>query len=377
MTRPAVRRPAVRHRPFDTAPGGADTELWHLDSGTGVQAEILTHGAVLHRLTVPDTRGETASVVRSLPSIEAYARGPYVGAVVGRYANRIAHGRFTLDDAGHRIPANDRGHALHGGPDGFDGKIWRATGLVTEHTAAVSLALHSPHGDMGFPGALDVTVTYTLDAAGTLAVDFTATTDRPTVQNLTNHAYFTLAPGAGIAGHTLKVMAGHYLPVDPDGIPYGPRAEVAGTPFDLTAPVPLYERLAPETVAADEQLRQAGGFDHCWVLTGSGPTAAPRPAARLTAPDERRVMEVWTTEPGIQVYTANQLDGTLTDTEGHPLAPHTAICLETQHLPDSPNRPEYPTTVLRPGTTARSRTEYRFPHLDVTTDGGSEGERVS
>ncbi|MDQ0798046.1 aldose epimerase family protein [Streptomyces sp. B1I3] len=350
-------RPTVHSTPFGSA-HGTPTHLWTLDSGAGVRAEILTYGASVHRLIVPDTTGATASVVRSLATVDDYtAKHPYFGAVVGRYANRIAHGRFTLDGVTHHIPANDRGHALHGGPEGFHTKVWDATADTTGDTACLRLTLHSPDGDMGFPGALDCTVTYTLDTAGTLAVDYASVTDRPTVVNLTNHAYFDLAGHGDILGHRLEVDADTYLPVDGDGIPQGAPAEVRGTPFDLTVPRVLGERLGHD----HEQLRDAGGFDHSWVLRGNG--AGVRRAARLTAPDARRVLEVWTTEPGIQVYTANQLDGAFTDTTGRRHERHGAVCLETQRLPDSPNRPDFPTAVLLPGDIARSRTELRFPHL--------------
>ncbi|MEU5658684.1 aldose epimerase family protein [Streptomyces sp. NPDC047737] len=350
-------RPTVHSTPFGSVQG-TPTRLWTLDSGTGVQADVITYGASLHRLDVPDTTGTTASVVRSLATLDDYtAKHPYFGAIVGRYANRIAHGRFTLDGTEHHIPANDRGHALHGGPDGFHTRIWDATPEHTDDSVSVRLTLHSPDGDMGFPGALDSTVTYTLDTAGTLAIDYTCATDRPTVVNLTNHAYFDLAGHGDVLGHSLEVDADTYLPVDGEGIPLGPQDEVRGTPFDLTTPRVLGERLGHD----NEQLRGAGGFDHSWVLRDSG--GVLRRAARLTAPDSARVMEVWTTEPGIQVYTANQLDGSFTDATGRRHERHGSVCLETQHLPDSPNRPELPSTVLRPGDNAHSRTELRFPHL--------------
>ncbi|MDT9687334.1 aldose epimerase family protein [Streptomyces sp. P9(2023)] len=356
-------RPTVRHRPFGTAPSGEDVGLWRLESPSGVYAEILTYGGVLHALGVPDTRGETANVVLSLPTVDQYAgKGPYLGALIGRYANRIAHGRFTLDGTTYRVPVNDRGHALHGGPGGFDTRVWAATPVLGDDTAALRLALRSPDGDMGFPGALDVTVTYAVDAAGTLSFTCAATTDRPTVVSLTNHAYFNLAGAGDVLGHTLQVDAAACLPVDADGIPLGPLRDVADTPFDLTSP-----RLLGECVrAADEQIILAGGYDHCWALSGTGPEPGPGPlrhAARLAAPAESRVMEVWTTAPGLQVYTANQLDGSLSDGTGRALERHGAVCLETQHFPDAPNRAEYPSAVLRPGATAHRRTEFRFPHL--------------
>ncbi|MFB7313183.1 aldose epimerase family protein [Streptomyces sp. NPDC056192] len=356
-------RPTVHHQPFGAAQGRSDVDVWTLDSGTGVQAEILTYGGILHSLTVPDTDGAAASVVRSLATLDDYmGKNPFFGALIGRFANRIAHGRFTLDGTTHEIPANDRGHALHGGPEGFHTRMWQATGHTGDDTAVVQLSLHSPDGDMGFPGALDVTVTYTLDTAGTLALDYTATTDSPTVVNFTNHAYFALTAEGDILDHTLQVDADTYLPVDADGIPQGPAADVRGTPFDLTAPQTIRERIA----LPDEQLRMAGGFDHCWIVRTPGTPDALRRAARLTAPTTDRILEVWTTEPGIQVYTANQLDGSLADTAGRRHERHGALCLETQHLPDSPNRSDYPSTVLRPGDVARSRTEFRFPHLDAS-----------
>ncbi|MFJ1594181.1 aldose epimerase family protein [Kitasatospora albolonga] len=351
--------PTVHRTPFGRAHGRSEVGLWTLDSGTGVRAEILDHGGVLHSLTVPDTDGVPGPVVRSLPSLDDYTDkdNPYFGAIVGRYANRIAHGRFTLDGTTHHIPANDRGHALHGGPDGFHTRIWRATGDRTGSAAVLRLTLHSPDGDMGFPGALDVTATYTLDTAGTLALEYTAVTDRPTVVSLTHHAYLNLGAD-DILGHTLQVDADHYLPVDADSIPEGPLAPVTGTPFDLTTPQPVGERLA----LPHPQLALAQGFDHCWVLRGPA-AGSLRRAALLTAPDGRRTLELRTTEPGLQVYTAKHLDGAFTDSTGRRHGRHGSLCLETQHLPDSPNRPDHPRTALRPGETLRSRTEWRFPHL--------------
>ncbi|NEE60721.1 galactose mutarotase, partial [Streptomyces sp. SID8455] len=291
------------------------------------------------------------------------ARGPYLGALVGRYANRLAHGRFPLDGVGHTVPANDRGHALHGGPDGFDRRVWRATPAPGRH-AAVRLTLLSPDGDMGFPGALEVAVTYRLGADHTLILDYEARTDRPTVVNLTHHAYFDLTAGQdGLAAHTLRVPGTRYLPVDAEAIPVGPPAPVDATPFDLREATVLGPRLTPEAVAAHPQLAAAGGYDHTWLLDGAPGPDGLRPAATLATLDGSRAMEVWTTEPAVQVYTGNQLDASLTGTDGRPLTRHRAVCLETQHLPDSPNHPEYPTTVLRPGQKLRSRTAYRFPHL--------------
>ncbi|MFC8448765.1 aldose epimerase family protein [Kitasatospora sp. NPDC057223] len=363
-------QPAPHREPFGSTPDGRPVDLWRLESASGVSAEILTYGGILHRLSVPDAAGHSRSVVLSLPDAAAYAApGPYFGALVGRFANRIADGRFSIDGQSHQVPANDQGHTLHGGPEGFDSRHWLAE--PAEDRAALRLTLLSPDGDMGFPGALSVSVRYALDEAGTLSVAFEAVTDRPTVVNLTNHAYFNLG-GAGsgdVLGHLVEVDAAHYLPVAPDAIPFGPLQAVAGTPFDLTRARQVGEAIAAE----DQQLKNAGGFDHCWVLRPAAEPGALRPAARLSDPASGRVLQVWTTEPGVQVYTANRLDGTLADADGHRHPRHGGICLETQHLPDSPNRPEYPSTVLRPGERFTSRTEFRFPHLSQARPEPADG----
>ncbi|MFI0897385.1 aldose epimerase family protein [Streptomyces sp. NPDC020983] len=363
-------RASLVSAPFGTAPGGETVHRWTLRSPSGVSAEVLTYGATLHSLRVPDGQGTAADIVLGLPGTAEYAsEQPFLGAVVGRYANRIAHGRFTLDGAVHRVPANDRGHALHGGPDGFHRRLWSARpGPRTDDgTVSVVLGLHSPDGDMGFPGALDVSVTYTLDAGGTLALDYRAATDRPTVVNLTHHAYFNLA-GAGsgdVLGHVLALDAASYLPVDPGAIPLGPPEPVAGTPFDFTGPRPIGDRIA----ADHAQLAAAGGYDHCYVLDPAPVPGALRRAARVDDPGSGRRMAVWTTEPGLQLYTGNNLDGTHRGPQGAAYTRHTGVCFETQHFPDSPNRPAYPSTVLRPGAAHHSRTEFRFPHLAVPAAG--------
>lgn len=357
-------RPVPQCSPFGTAPGGRPVECWRLESAAGVGAEILTYGGILHALHVPDRAGRRASVVLALPDVPAYAeRSPYFGAIVGRYANRIGGARFLLDGRLHRLPANDAGHTLHGGPDGFHRRVWDAEPLP----GALRLTLHSPDGEMGFPGALDVTATYALDDEGTLALSFEARTDRPTVVNLTNHAYFNLAgpaaepgpPGGGILRHMLRIDADGFLPVSSEAIPWGPEQLVTGTPFDFTSPRAIGEGIG----SPDPQITAAKGYDHCYVLRpGAGP-AGLRTAAVLHDPGSGRTLEVRTTEPGVQLYTANRLDGTLAGPDGRRHGRHDAVCLETQHFPDSPNRAAYPSTVLRPGEVARSRTQFRFPHL--------------
>ncbi|NUT18753.1 MAG: galactose mutarotase [Hamadaea sp.] len=328
---------ATRH-PFGTTPEGTEVGRWRLDNGHGVTADILTFGATLHGFAV-----DGAPLVLALQDIDAYAgRHPYLGAVVGRYANRIARGRFELDGQAYAVAANEGDTTLHGGPDGFDRRIWTDEAL---DGAVVRLTLTSPDGDQGFPGTLTASVTYSLDEHGVLALDYEARTDRPTVVNLTNHAYFNLAGSDSVLGHELVVDSEAYLAIDEAAIPFGPSTPVAGTPFDLRVPQLIGDALK----ADDPQLAVAGGFDHCWLLPATG---RPRRAARLADPVSGRWLEVWTTEPGIQVYTGNRLDGEL-------FPQYAGICLETQRLPNSPNEPAYPSATLRPGEDYRSRTELR------------------
>lgn len=347
--RPEHRAMRLRRRRFGTAPDGTPVDRWTLADPDGISASVLTYGAILQSCVVPAPDGTPGNVVLALAELGDYAADPaYLGAVVGRYANRIAGGRFSLDGVTYTLPTNDRGNTLHGGPHGFHRQVWQASGFTDTHRAGVTLQLSSPHGDMGFPGTLHTQVTYTVERTGMLTVDYQATTDRPTVVNLTQHAYWNLAGGGDILGHQLSVEAAKYLPVDATGIPLGAPEPVSGTPFEL--------RRSIGQALHDEhpQITAAGGIDHCFVLNG-GRTDTPRFAARLTDPGSGRVMETWTTEPGLQVYTANHLDV--------PFAPRAGACLETQHFPNAPNRPDFPSTVLRPGQTYRSTTEYRFAHL--------------
>ncbi|SEL17377.1 aldose epimerase family protein [Streptacidiphilus jiangxiensis] len=357
-------QPRLTRAPFGALPDGTTVARWTLDSGTGVRAEVLEYGGVLHRLEVPDLSGRADSVVLGLADLAAYrADSAYLGALVGRYANRIAHGQFTLDGRAHQVPVNDRGHALHGGPDGFNRRVWRATPRPGPYAAALRLDLRSPDGDMGFPGTLDVTAVYTLDRHGTLRLELTSRTDRATPVNLTHHAYFHLGgPGRGdVLAHRLAVDADTYLPVNAEAIPLGEFATIAGTAFDFRSPRPVGECLD----ADDPQLLAAGGYDHCFVLTPPPAPGALRRAARLHEPRSGRRLEVWTTEPGLQVYSGNALDGSLRGPDGKRHERHAALCLETQQFPDAPNRPWYPDPVLRPGTSRRSTTEFRFPHLSA------------
>ncbi|MFI2639976.1 aldose epimerase family protein [Streptomyces sp. NPDC018610] len=312
---------------------GTPVHRWTLERA-GVRVRVLSYGGIVQSVEVPDRAGRTADVVLGFPALEGYVAHPepFLGALVGRYANRIGGAAFPLDGRTYALAPNDGPNSLHGGANGFDKRVWEATAV--EH--GVRLARVSPDGEEGFPGRLEVSATYTLDASGALRIAYEAVTDAPTVVNLTNHTYWNLGgAGSGPAGgHELRLAAARYTPVDGALIPTGERAEVAGTRFDLRAP------------------REVGtGFDHNYVLD-KGVTAAPELIAELRDPASGRVLTVATTEPGVQLYTADHL----TD----PFAPNAGIALETQHFPDSPNRPEFPSTELRPGEVYRSETVYGF-----------------
>jgi aldose 1-epimerase len=340
---------------FGTLPDGQPVHRWTLTDGTGVTASVLTYGATLQSLRVPDTEGRAADIALGFDMLDGYlARVPFFGATIGRFGNRIAGGRFELDGRIHKVPLSDgsRPNALHGGTEGFDTRLWTAQSVAD----GIELTLVSADGDQGFPGTLRVTVRYTL-TAGQLRIDYLATADAPTVVNLTNHSYLNLAgEGTGtVLDHELTLAAGGFLPVDTQLIPLGGPEPVTGTPFDFTASRALGERIDE----AHEQLGLAGGYDHCWVLDG-GRTAEPRPVARLAHIPSGRVLTMSTTEPGIQVYSGNGFDGTLTGPSGRPYGRYAGVALETQHFPDSPNHPEFPSTILRPGAEYRSTTIYAF-----------------
>ncbi|WP_330300561.1 MULTISPECIES: aldose epimerase family protein [unclassified Streptomyces] len=339
----------------DEGPG----ERWRFGFPGRACAEVHTRGARLHSLILPDRWGHTADVVLAAGDPGAFeGSARYFGATVGRYANRIAGGRLVVDGVTHRLATQETGHTLHGGPDGFDQRVWRCEPFHSAHRTGVRLFLHSPDGDQGFPGALNVRVTYTLDRDDNLTLSYQAVADAPTIVNLTNHAYWNLeGEGRGnVLAHHLQVAAPLYTPVDSELIPDGPHRSVSGTPFDLRRP----RRLSDVLTYTDAQLALAGGgFDHNWVLDGDR-RARPRQAAVLYAPASGRRMDVLTTEPGIQVYTAQGLTGDITGKGGRPYQAYAGVALETQHFPDSPNRPDYPTVLLRPGELYRSTTIHSF-----------------
>ncbi|WP_329494151.1 aldose epimerase family protein [Kitasatospora herbaricolor] len=348
----------VEHGPFEPAGAGAAFERWTLRAGP-YEASVLTLGATLHTLRAPDRTGATAQLLLSSDDL-AHVLGParHYGATVGRYANRIAGSRITVDGVDHPLMPTGNGVTLHGGPDGFANRMWQAQ----EIPGGVRLHLHSPDGDQGFPGGLDVQVSYTLSPAGELTIAYHATCTHPTVLNLTNHAYVNLSgEGSGdVLGHLLTVDADAYTPVDERQIPYGPYEPVAGTPFDFTAARPVGKSIHDH----HPQLTGPGGYDHNWVLRERPADGTPARAALLEDPVSGRTLEVLTTEPGLQVYTANGFTGAVTGAAGVPYGPYSGIALETQHHPDSPHHPDYPSTELRPGQEFRSTTVLRLGVTD-------------
>ncbi len=345
-------------RSYGTMRDGTPVELFSLGSPPGLVAHVITYGGTILRLDVPDRGGVSDNVVLNLPSLADYvAQNAYLCAIVGRYANRIGGASFTLDGTTFRLSDNDRGDCLHGGRIGFNKYVWQVVEWRDAPQPRLTLRHVSPDGDQGFPGTLTTEVTYSVVDGNTLAIHFRAETDRPTVLNLINHIYFNLAgPGSGdILDHEVTIAADRFTPADKDEIPTGELRDVAGTPFDFRAPHPIGARIGD----GDPQLRYAGGYDHNFVLAEAS-RPSPEFAARCHDPKSGRVLEVHTTQPGLQLYTGNHLDGSLKDPSGEAYGPRSAICFETQHFPDSPNRPEFPSTVLRPGQSFNSRTEYRF-----------------
>jgi aldose 1-epimerase len=345
--------------PFGALADGTEVRRHTLDNGRGLVVRVLTYGGILQTIEVPDRDGRPANVALGFTDLDSYVRDntPYFGALIGRYANRIAGGRFTLDGRAYALPVNNPPNSLHGGTEGFDKRVWTATG--GQDAAGLELAYTSPDGEMGYPGTLSVRTRYRLGPDNELRIDYRATTDAPTHVNLTNHSYFNLAGEAAgsIEGHQLQLHAGHYTPTDATNIPTGEIAPVAGTPFDFTSPHLVGERIGED----DQQLEYGLGYDHNFVLDrppGSDGTLVP--AARVADPASGRVLEVLTTEPGVQFYSGNQLDGTLVGSGGTAYRPRAGLALETQHYPDTPNQPGFPSTVLRPGQVYQSATVYRF-----------------
>lgn len=336
--------------PFGTAPDGKSVELYTLSNGKGLVAKIMTYGALLTSLETPDRTGKPGQIVLGFDTLDEYLKGhPYFGATVGRFANRIAQGRFSLDGKAYQLACNDGKNHLHGGITGYDKVVWRAEPVNSQGAIGVCFRYLSVDGEEGYPGNLDVVVTYWLTESNELRIDYKATTDRATPVNLTHHTYFNLGgPASGeVLGHELVLCASRYLPVDAGSIPLGELLAVAGTPMDFTSSHRIGERIA----------QVPGGYDHCWCLDHKAGELGL--AARVSEPVTGRVMEILTTEPGIQLYTGNYLNGSI-KARGVVCHRHQGFCLETQRYPDSPNRPEYPSVVLRPGETYTHVVVHKF-----------------
>lgn len=337
---------------------GEPVERHTLTNANGMEVAILTYGGIIQSIRVPDKNGTMADVVLGFDNIDDYvSKSPYFGAIVGRYANRIAKGEFALDGKTYHLAINNDPNSLHGGNKGFDKRIWTASNASD---TSLTLSYTSPDGEEGYPGTLDVSVTYSLNDKNELRLDYIATTDAKTVLNLSNHSYFNLAgEGSGtIEGHQLQLNASHYTPVDETLIPTGEIAPVSGTPFDFTAAKSIGQGIRD---GSSDQILIAHGFDHNFVLDRpQGDQESLVQAATVTEPTTGRTLEITTTQPGVQFYSGNFLDGSFAGIGGEAYRQGDAFCLETQHFPDSPNQPDFPSTELSPGEEFRASTVYRF-----------------
>jgi len=347
----------ITSQSFGTAPDGKAATLYTLTNSRGVEAAITNYGGIVVSLKVPDRQGRLGDVALGYDDLAAYVKSsPYFGALIGRYGNRIANGKFKLNGVTYTLAKNNGPNHLHGGIKGFDKKVWQATPIRRRGAVGVALRYLSPNGEEGYPGNLTTKVVYLLTDRNELRIDYTAVTDKTTVLNLTHHSYFNLA-GAGngdILGHRMMINANRFTPVNSNLIPTGELRSVRGTPFDFRRPTAIGARINQN----DQQLKFGKGYDHNYVLNRRGTAASL--AARVSEPKSGRVMEVYTTEPGMQLYTGNFLDGTNIGKGGKPYKFRYGFCLETQHFPDSPNRPRFPTTTLRPGRVYRQTTIYKF-----------------
>jgi aldose 1-epimerase len=346
----------IESEPFGTLPDGRSAAIYTLRNGA-VTVRITNYGGRIVSVVAPDRKGQTADVVLGFKTLAEYLKdASFQGAIVGRYGNRIAKGRFTLDGKTYSLPINNPPNHLHGGPEGFYTKLWTAAVQKEKGGDALELTYVSPDGEQGYPGTLTSKVVYSLGDDGGLRLEYTATTDSPTILNLTNHAYFNLAgEGSGdVLGEEMQIEADAFTPVDATLIPTGERKPVAGTPFDFTKPTPIGAHIEDK----DPQLAIGKGYDHNFVLRG--PVGTLRLAVRVVDPKSGRALEVLTTEPGLQFYSGNFLDGSFSGKSGRPYTFRSAYCLEAQHFPDSPNQKDFPPVVLRPGETYRQTTVYRF-----------------
>ena len=357
QSRPFASESSVHMENFGTLPDGKLVQLYTLRNSHGMQVKLTNFGAITVSILVPDKKGHLADVVLGFDNLAGYLENkPYFGATVGRFANRIANGAFTLDGKRYSLPINNGPNSLHGGIKGFNKVVWSAKPLDNKTRPGVTFTYLSKDGEEGYPGDLTTTVTYTLNDSNELAIDYEATTDKPTPINLTNHSYFNLAgEGNGdILGHVLMIPSQQFTPVDKNLIPIGKVATVKGTPLDFTKPTAVGERINDSY----QQIVFAGGYDHNFVVGGNGKDL--QLVGRMYEPVSGRVLEVLTTEPGMQFYSGNFLDGTVIGKHGHAYPKRSAFSVETQHYPDSPNHPEFPSTILRPGQKFHSKTVFKF-----------------
>lgn len=348
---------------FGKLPDGTPIEKYTLQNSNGVQATVITYGGILQALVVPDKNGKGDDIVLGFDDVDGYIKNGnvYFGATIGRFGNRIADGRFEIDGNTYQIPQNDGSNALHGGPKGFDTKVWKAKPSNKDGSVGVELSYVSPDGEMGFPGTLTTHVTYSLNEDNELRIEYSATTDKPTVLNLTNHAYFNLA-GAGngtILDQVATLHASHYTPVTEKLIPTGELAPVAGTPMDFLKPTPFGQHIKDDHPQLKFAEPKQGGFDFNWVLDTEGDV--DKVAAEVSDPKSGRVLQLYTSEPGVQLYTSNFLDGSIKGKGGKTYPHWSGFTLETQHFPDAPNQPNFASTRLDPGQTYTQTTVYKFP----------------
>tara|TARA_B100000745_G_scaffold177796_1_gene116450 strand:- start:5466 stop:6548 length:1083 start_codon:yes stop_codon:yes gene_type:complete len=351
---------------FATLGNGAVVHVFKLTNTSGIEIRVLDYGGIILSIMAPDRNGDLGDIVLGYDDLSGYLEEtPYFGAIVGRYANRIAKGRFTLDEVEYELATNDDPNHLHGGVVGYDKVLWTGTVIKESDGVGVTFSYVSPDGEEGYPGTVKVEFDYFLNNEDELVIDYRATSDAPTPVNLTHHSYFNLAASGSILGHELMINAHRFTPIDSTGIPTGELVTVAGTPFDFTEPTAIGARIDHE----DEQLINGIGYDHNFVLAregqgGSasvaGAVATMVSAARVVEPVSGRVLEVETTEPGLQFYSGNFLDGSITGKRGVVYEHRAGFCLEAQHFPDSPNQPGFPSTILRPDEQYRSQTVYRF-----------------
>lgn len=339
---------------FGAAGDGTPIDLYTLTNAHGLEARIMTYGGTLVSLRVPDRAGVLADITLGFDTLAPYlADHPFFGGVIGRYANRIAGGVFELHGRTYTLARNNGPNHLHGGPSGFHRVIWQASARPSDAAPGIALTYLSRDGEEGYPGNLAASVVYTLTEQNALQIEYAATTDRPTIVNLTNHTYFNLAGAGDILDHQVQIAAERFLPVDDTQIPTGELRPVGGTPMDFTKLTAIGAR-----IGADDPQLHSGGYDHTWALDMGGGDLGF--AARVVEPAGGRVLEVYTTQPGLQLYSGNFLDGSIRGKRGQVYDKHAGLCLETQHFPDSPNRTEFPSVVLEPGQTYRQTTVFRF-----------------